>query len=37
LYPTHIIITRQGKIRKIINGNINEFINALNKELVNVR
>lgn len=32
-YPTHIIVDRQGKIRKVIDGGINEFIDALNKEL----
>lgn len=37
-YPTHIIINRQGKIVKIIEGGVNDggingFINALNKEL----
>lgn len=32
-YPTHIIINPQGKIRKVIDGGINEFITALNKEL----
>jgi len=31
-YPTHIIINRQGKIRKIIEGSVNELIDALNKE-----
>jgi peroxiredoxin len=35
-YPTHIIINRQGKIRKIIDGGINELIDALNNELQNV-
>jgi len=32
-YPTHIILDRQGKIKKVIDGGVNEFINALNTEL----
>jgi hypothetical protein len=31
-YPTHILIDRQGKMRKIIEGSANELIDALNKE-----
>ena len=31
-YPTHIIINRQGKIRKIIEASVTELIDALNKE-----
>lgn len=32
-YPTHIIVSRDGKIVKVIDGSVNELINALNKEL----
>jgi peroxiredoxin len=33
-YPTHIIVDRQGKIARLIEGtSVNEVINALNKEL----
>ena len=32
-YPTHIIIDRQGRIRKVVDGGINEFISTLNNEL----
>jgi peroxiredoxin len=33
-YPTHIIVNREGKIVKIIEGrSVNEIINVLNKEL----
>ncbi|MBO9682883.1 MAG: TlpA family protein disulfide reductase [Flavisolibacter sp.] len=35
-YPTHIIINRQGKIRRIIEGSVTELIDALNNELQNV-
>lgn len=31
--PTHVIVNRQGKIVKIIDGGINEFIEALNGEI----
>ena len=33
-YPTHIIINRQGKIAKVIDGGVDELIDALNRELV---
>jgi peroxiredoxin len=32
-YPTHIIVNREGKIAKVIDGGLNEFVDALNKEL----
>jgi cytochrome oxidase Cu insertion factor (SCO1/SenC/PrrC family) len=32
-YPTHIIVNREGKIVKVIEGSVNELINVLNKEL----
>ena len=32
-YPTHIIVNRQGKIAKVIDGGVNELIDALNKEI----
>jgi peroxiredoxin len=36
-YPTHVIINRQGKIRKIIEGpSVNELIDVLNKEFQNI-
>lgn len=36
-YPTHIIINRQGKIRKIIEGtSVNELIDVLNNEFQNI-
>jgi peroxiredoxin len=33
-YPTHIIVNREGKIAKVIDGGMNELIDALNKEIV---
>lgn len=32
-YPTHLIVDREGRIAKIIDGSFNEFIDALNKEI----
>jgi peroxiredoxin len=32
-YPTHIIVNKEGRIVKIIDGGLKEFIHALNKEL----
>lgn len=32
-YPTHIIVNRQGKIKKIIEGSVSELVNRLNEEL----
>lgn len=34
-YPTHLIINKEGKIVKVIDGGLNELIDAINKEISN--